>query len=451
MNLPDSHHSTQIGRETLSVSQLNQLVKNTLQKNFSAVSVSGEIANFSRPLSGHVYFTLKDNFSQLRCVLFRTYQSTDYINLLKDGVAVELVGQITLYCQNGQYQMIVSSLTLQGDGLLKQQFLALKKRLESQGFFDIANKRPLPKYPKTIGIISSPLAAGLEDFITTLKKRFPVCHVRLFSSSVQGNYASEQLISALHLAKKDANVDVIVFCRGGGSMEDLWCFNNEALAQAIFECKKPIVSAIGHEKDFTICDLSADVRAATPTAAAIMVAPDIHDLESHIVHQNKQALNLIKNLIAQKKISTQNLSSKICHPLTKIHAYLLELQKINKNLLFSILKIQNGTKSQLQFLQSRTSPTLLFNVVQHADMTLCNISTRLQQFVISYIGYKKSLMCKIQSQLNALNPTNVLKRGYGIVKHNGKIVHSLKKIKLKDTLSISLHDGSILVEVLDLE
>ena len=330
MDLPPSRYSPRTPPETVSVSKLNQMVKNTLEINFDKISVVGEIANYARPLSGHIYFTLKDSTCQLRCVLFRTQQVHDYIHLLKDGLAVELSGQITLYCQNGQYQMIVSSLKLQGDGLLKQQFLALKSRLESQGLFDSSHKKIPPLFPTTIGIISSPSAAGLQDFITTLRKRYPICRVRLFSSPVQGAHAAESLILALQYAQKDPDVDVIVFCRGGGSIEDLWCFNSEPLANAIYQCHKPIISAIGHEKDFTICDLTADLRAATPTSAAMLIAPDINDLKEKADSLKKQIHTLTANLIARKNLALYQLSSKICHPKTLVHKYLFQLQDIKK-------------------------------------------------------------------------------------------------------------------------
>ena len=304
--------------ETLSVTQLNQAVKQSLEIHFKRVTVSGEIANFSRPLSGHMYFTLKDAFSELRCVLFRTHQNIDYIELLKDGVAVEVIGQITLYAQRGQYQMIASSLRLQGEGLLKQQFQALKVRLESLGLFDPSHKRLLPKYPRNIGIISSPSAAGLEDFLTILKTRYPVCHVRLFASPVQGNHATKPLIHALRQAQTDPSIDVIVFCRGGGSMEDMWCFNDEHLANAIYQCTIPIVSAIGHEKDVTICDLCADVRAATPTNAAMIIAPDIKDLSDQLLYVTDQLTSRIRNILQSKQLLYSQTRTQICHPKVKI-------------------------------------------------------------------------------------------------------------------------------------
>lgn len=439
---PDSF-TPSVYPEVISVSQLNHMVKHALEQRFDQVSVVGEIANYSRPLSGHVYFTLKDSHCQLRCVLFRARQLQDCLHLLKDGVAIEATGQITLYSQSGQYQMIVSTLKLQGDGLLKQQFLALKSRLSTQGLFDPASKKALPTYPRMIGVVSSPSAAGLQDFLITLKTRYPLCHVRIFSSPVQGNQADGQLINALRAAQRDSDVDTIVFCRGGGSMEDLWCFNSEALAQAIFQCPKPVVSAIGHEKDFTICDLVADVRAATPTAAAILIAPDINQINQHIQLYSKQIHGLIQTIITQKTLAYRQVDQRICHPRTVIQDNLFRINILNKELLFHISHLQNQMQERYKQLHLRVGPSLLSGYIQHTDLTIHHHRQRLAQFPHSFLSHKKHHLRTLCSQLDALNPLNVLKRGYGIVKHNNKVIQSTQQLKVDETLSLTLHDGTV--------
>lgn len=435
--------------ETLTVTQLNNAVKRSLEQCFDKISVTGEIANYSRPMSGHVYFTLKDSTCELRCVLFRMRQVSDYVRLLKDGVAVELTGQITLYAQKGQYQMIVESLRLQGEGLLKQQFLALKNRLQQQGLFEESIKKTLPKYPRMIGVISSPTAAGLTDFITILKKRYPACHIRLFSSPVQGVHAAECLIQALHHAQNDREVDVIVFCRGGGSLEDMWCFNDEQLAKAIFQCPTPIVSAIGHEKDVTICDLCADVRAATPTNAAMLVASDLNDLSQTICQYTAQLTTLMQHTLQTKQLLLSRLQSRICHPRTRIANSLHKLADYTERLHLLISQRHRHSCHQHQQLASRVYGSILRHRTEHAHLLVQNLQQRLHKSMTSYMLQQRLSLRSMSNQMDALNPETVLKRGYGIAKRSGQIIHSISQIRPHDQITITLHDGSLTASVLN--
>ena len=429
--------------ETLTVTQLNLLVKSSLEQSFDKITVTGEMANYSRPMSGHIYFTLKDATGELRCVLFRARQVSDYMHLLKDGIAVELTGQITLYAQKGQYQMIVDTLRLAGDGLLKKQFIALQQRLEKSGLFDPSSKKCLPKFPRMIGVISSPSAAGLNDFLSILQNRYPACAVRLFSSPVQGDHAPDQLIQALSLAQADPLVDVIVFCRGGGSLEDMWCFNSEPLAHAIFQCTKPVLSAIGHEKDVTICDLCADVRAATPTNAAMLIAPDRNDLAQTFDQYTLRLLSAMQNLKQSKQLALSQLETRICHPQTRIQQCLLSLTNSTKQLLLVMIRIHRSAAARHQQVATRLNKSIVQNRIQRSQQKLDMIGVKLRQNMLGYMQRRHTMCALLESRLATINPHNVLKRGYGMTKYQGHVVHSVGQVSKGAKIQITLSDGEL--------
>jgi len=426
----------------LTVSELNFSVKRALDSAFSNVCVTGEIANFSRPMSGHIYFTLKDSLSELRCVLFKTRQMTDYIHLLKDGVAIELTGNITLYTQRGQYQMIATSVRLQGEGLLKKQFLALKERLETQGLFAQEHKKNLPLYPKVIGVISAPGAAGLQDFLTILKTRYPACQVLIFPAPVQGAQAATYLVDKLRQAEQYHHIDVIVFCRGGGSLEDMWCFNDETLAHAIFHCQKPIVSAIGHERDFTICDYCADVRAATPTNAAMLVAPDIRDTLQQFLHVRTRLTDLAKHVLHSKQRQLHAISIRIQHPLTRIQKDRALVENLTQKLTRQLEKIIHRTQNDFQASRHRLQASLLQHYHQRASFQFLRIQERLSPAASYYIRQSQSRWQMTQTQLASLNPSLVLKRGYAVIKSKNQLITSKSQLQSGDLLRLCLHDGS---------
>lgn len=427
--------------DTLTVGQLNQLVKRSLEQNFDKIVVTGEIANFSRPTSGHIYFTLKDASGELRCVLFRMRQLSDYVHLLKDGVAVELTGQITLYAQRGQYQMIVSSLRLAGEGLLKQQFLALKKRLEAEGLFDSTIKKTLPIYPKVIGVISSPSAAGLGDFLTILQKRYPICEVRIFSSLVQGEHASDQLIRALQYAEADTAIDVIVFCRGGGSLEDMWCFNNEALAQAIHRCPKPLMSAIGHERDVTICDLCADVRAATPTNAAMLIAPDSNELAQYLDQNLSRLLVSMRHLHQTKLLVFNQVRARICHPRIRIQQGLVNLSQNTRQLLGAMLRTHQHAHARYRVMMDRCTPSILNSHFQRAHKQFDDTYRRLIDTIRHIMVQHRHQIHHLSGQISAFNPYHVLRRGYGMTKYQQQVISSVRQVTQGAEIEIILSDG----------
>ena len=260
----------------ITVSQLNRQVKTLLENGLARLWVEGEISNLARPASGHLYFTLKDKAAQIRCAFFRGRQRGPTINL-KDGDQVLVFGQVSIYEQRGEYQLIVEQVEPAGEGALKRQFEVLKKKLAAEGLFDEDRKQDLPELPQCIGVITSPTGAAIRDILSVLGRRFPSIPVVIYPTAVQGDLAPPELIGALETAARRDECDVLIIGRGGGSLEDLWAFNDEKLARAIVDCPVPIVSAVGHEIDFTIADFVADVRAPTPSGAAELVVPDRDD------------------------------------------------------------------------------------------------------------------------------------------------------------------------------
>jgi exodeoxyribonuclease VII large subunit len=275
--------------QTYTVSQLNQVVKALLESApfLQRIEVKGEISNLTRHSSGHYYFSLKDENSQVSCVLFRTAAQALLFEPMA-GDQVVATADITVYAPRGNYQLQVSKLEKEGMGSLFQRFMELKKKLESEGLFAEKHKQPIPRFPRTIGVVSSPTGAVIRDILHTLNRRFPASRVLLAPSKVQGEDAVPQLLEALAALERQADVDVVIVARGGGSMEDLWCFNNEKLVRTLFAMRKPVVAAIGHETDFTLCDFVADKRAPTPTAAAELVSADQLEIQQWLDEQQMQ-------------------------------------------------------------------------------------------------------------------------------------------------------------------
>lgn len=304
----------------LTVSQLNRQVKSYLENELGIVYVEGELSNLSKPVSGHYYFTLKDNGAQIRCVYFKNRHSAP-TNKLSDGQHVIVSGRLSLYEARGDYQLIVEQVTEAGLGALYQRFEELKNKLAAEGLFASINKHPIPSMPRTIGVITSTTGAAIRDILSTLARRFPLAHVLIYPSEVQGAGAAQQLIQALQRANREKRSDVLLLARGGGSIEDLWAFNDEQLARQIASSSIPIVSGIGHETDFTIADFVADYRAETPTAAAIAATPDCHELLKLLNHSITRLHDAMHRFLQKYQIKLHHLMDKISSPQKAISHY----------------------------------------------------------------------------------------------------------------------------------
>ncbi|MEO8598649.1 MAG: exodeoxyribonuclease VII large subunit, partial [bacterium] len=327
----------------LSVTELNQAVARMLERGFPLTWVAGEISNFTRAASGHWYFTLKDSAAQVRAVMFRgRAQYADFIP--KDGDRVELRTLVTLYAPRGDYQLNVEAIRRAGLGNLFEAFLRLKEKLELEGLFDPGRKRRLPAFAKTIGIVTSPQAAALRDILTTLQRRAPHVEIILYPTPVQGEGAAAKISHAIRLASNRGDCDVLLLCRGGGSIEDLWSFNDEAVARAIVDCNMPVIAGVGHETDFTIADFAADLRAPTPTAAAELAVTPRADWLAIVMTQADALQRAIQRQLSERGQTLDWLSHRLQSPKTTIARERLQLQALGNRLHLATRAPQNAAR-----------------------------------------------------------------------------------------------------------
>ncbi len=431
----------------LSVSEFVRNVKSVLEYNFPAVWVAGEISNLAMPRSGHWYFTLKDDQGQVRCAMFR--QSNQRLNFRPDeGSQVLVKARVSLYEARGDFQLIVDSMEDAGVGALQRAYEELKNKLQTQGLFDQQHKKPLPEIPRCAGIITSATGAALHDILNVLKRRFPSLPIIIYPAQVQGEQAPEQLIHALNQAQEHAVCDVLIIGRGGGSIEDLWAFNNEPLARAIYQCSIPIISSVGHEVDFTICDFVADVRAATPSAAAELISPD----QIEWINRLSGIENRFKQLIDQKVSSYQQqlqwLQKRLKHPGRA-------LEEISQRIDELSTRMEQSLKVQLQFRREKLL-TLSARLEQHSPAHLLTLKTdqlnylhqRLQQSLQSYIEQRQHKLASLIREMDAYSPLTTLGRGYTLVKNeHNELIKSGSQLKAGQKLQLFFAEDQALVTV----
>ena len=435
------------GDEIISVGQLNQQAKTLLENQFRGVSVIGEISNMARPSSGHIYFTLKDEDGAIRCAMFRN-QNLRLNFEPQNGDQCILKGQVSLYAPRGDYQLIVSSMQPAGAGNLMHQFEELKKKLDAEGLFAQEIKKQIPKQPKHIGVITSESTAAFQDILTTIQRRAPVSQVSLIPATVQGDTAPKTLIEALQSTLNYNNLnpdnafDVILICRGGGSIEDLWAFNNESLAREIFDFPLPIISGVGHEIDFTIVDFVADLRAPTPTAAAELVTEYYFQLNDRLEEWKASLGYLVQSRLTEKSQTLLFKSQNLKSPLTMLKEQSQSLDNIEMRLANTVQGIISNAKQNFQL---ATSQIYQSSTLQRFENYEDRIKTNLRSlnFQIKNLIDKKKLMLEsITTNLNAISPLAVLDRGYAIVMNeNGQALKSSKDIKVGDTVTTRLGDG----------
>ena len=435
------------GDEIISVGQLNQQAKTLLENQFRGVSVIGEISNMARPSSGHIYFTLKDEDGAIRCAMFRN-QNLRLNFEPQNGDQCILKGQVSLYAPRGDYQLIVSSMQPAGAGNLMHQFEELKKKLDSEGLFAQEIKKQIPKQPKHIGVITSESTAAFQDILTTIQRRAPVSQVSLIPATVQGDTAPKTLIEALQSTLNYNNLnpdnafDVILICRGGGSIEDLWAFNNESLAREIFDFPLPIISGVGHEIDFTIVDFVADLRAPTPTAAAELVTEYYFQLNDRLEEWKASLGYLVQSRLTEKSQTLLFKSQNLKSPLTMLKEQSQSLDNIEMRLANTVQGIISNAKQNFQL---ATSQIYQSSTLQRFENYEDRIKTNLKSLnfqMKNLIDKKKLMLESITTNLKAISPLAVLDRGYAIVMNeNGQALKSSKDIKVGDTVTTRLGDG----------
>lgn len=431
----------------VTVSQLNRHIKGYLEQEIGIVYVEGELSNLSKPSSGHLYFTLKDAQAQIRCVFFKNRHITALVSKLKDGQQVIASGRLSLYEARGDYQLIVDELKEAGLGELYLQFESLKNKLAAEGLFHSERKKPLPKIPKTIGIITSTSGAAIQDILSTLSRRFPLATVFVYPSEVQGAAAAEQLIKALEYANKHNSCDVLILARGGGSIEDLWAFNHELLARQIAASSIPIVSGVGHETDFTIADFVADYRAETPTAAAAAVTPhreELLQLTNSLI--SRLHIAMARKLQSQQ-IKLDYLASKVCSPQQLIVGHWQTLDYLEKQLYVHLNQILSYKKQQVATCLNRIQLKNPLHYVQQIKIRLQQIEKQLLQQMTLKIDLLRYQLNNNLSTLHAVSPLATLERGYSIATQNGTVLYDTSSLASGDLVNIRLAKGSFECEI----
>lgn len=412
----------------LTVTQINNYINRKLKSDdvLKSVYIRGELSNYKTYPSGHSYFTLKDKNSQIRGVMFKGNKRFLKFEP-KNGMKVIIKGKIEVYEKNGNYQLYAQRITEDGIGELHIAYEQLKKKLEKEGLFDKSHKQEIPKYPKRIGVITAQTGAAIRDIITTIKRRWSDCEIYIFSTLVQGNLAAPQIVRQIKNAQ-NYDLDTLIIGRGGGSIEDLWPFNEEIVARALYDCKIPTISAVGHEIDYAITDFVADLRAPTPTAAAELVVPEKREIEFKVSQLNKRITNNVREKLTTNKLKLDNISQK---QIFKNPESIYEIKEMNLDNIIN--RLEFSSKNIIS--QNRTKLMKIENSV-----ILKNPSEITKE--------KRDAYLKNFNKLEVLNPLLTLKRGYTLTKKDGKIISSSKDVKKDDELEIEFDDGKINTKVI---
>jgi len=426
-------------QQVISVSELNRIAREALERNLPLLWVAGEISNFKRYDSGHCYFTLKDAQAQVDCVMFR-HRAQLQGWPPRDGMQVEVRALPTLYEARGKFQLNVEVMRRAGLGALYEAFERLKAKLGREGLFDPAPQRPLPRFPRAIGIVTSLQAAALRDVLTTLRRRMPRLPIVVYPAPVQGEGAAERLAAAIALAGERRECDVLIVCRGGGSIEDLWAFNEEFVARAILACSIPVVSGIGHETDFTIADFVADVRAPTPTGAAELASPGRQELMKQLVFI---AHRLLRNAVRELESRMQRvdyLSRRLVHPGERIRNQLAELRHLATRLAGGWERMLEDRGWRLREAGLRLAACT--PGVAEFRRNCTELARRLRDGARRRLGTAATLLARLEAHLRHLNPQSVLERGYSITENRqGSIVRDAAQLAAGEELRITFSKG----------
>ena len=425
------------------VSGLNEKVRITIEKALGLVWIQGEISNLARPNSGHIYFSLKDNKSQVRCAMFRAQVSRVKFRP-ENGDLVTLRAKVSLYPARGDYQLIIESMEASGSGDLQAQFNALKNKLFEAGLFSQDRKRALPKWPKQIGLITSTTGAAVKDLLTVLKRRCPSIPIVIYPTTVQGVLAAKNICLAIHVANQRTECDVLIVGRGGGSLEDLWSFNEEIVAQAIFNSKIPIISAVGHEVDVTIADLVADVRAATPSAAAELASPDLQSWTEHFLNLSARLSYTVVAGMERKESNLQQLRKRLTSPKRKLEIDSQRIDDLSQRLLLAWKTSAKISKVELNSLRSTLAAKSPRKAIDSQKKQLLTIQKNLRGTFENQILGKKNMLQQWNSVLHAMGPAATLERGYSILTDTkGVLIRNSEQVIPGQEIVTRLVDGRI--------
>ena len=460
--------------KTFTVSEINSYLKKKMNfdPKLKNIYIKGEISNYNSYPNSHSYFTLKDETSQIPAVMFKSSKDRFLKFTPENGMKVIVKGSIEVYHKEGKYQLNARRITEDGLGDLHVAFEQLKKELKRMGLFEESHKKKIPKYPNRIGVVTAQTGAAIRDIITTIKRRYPICEILVFSTLVQGNQAAPQIARQIKHAQK-FNLDTLIVGRGGGSIEDLWPFNEREVSQAIYDCEIPVISAVGHEIDFTIADFVADKRAATPTAAAEIAVPNINEVKDNVKQLNRRANKSINDKITMNRTILDNISKKniLKNPESIYEIKMMILDNLVGKLTFSSKNIIDKNKNKLIRLESSTILKNPESIYEIKMMSLNNLVDKLTFSSTRIVNENRNKLFKIENshilknpeeiikdkkdaylknfnKLEVLNPLLTLKRGYAIAKTEDKVISSSKDVKVGDKVDIELEDGTINTKVI---
>lgn len=447
--------SSQIGmnleeRQVYSVQQLNREVKQLLQQSFPLLWVEGELSNVARPASGHIYFSLKDQQAQVRCAMFRNANRALPFQP-ENGMQVLVRARVGIYEPRGEFQLTIDYMEDAGIGILQRKFEALKQKLNQEGLFDSENKQPLPIYPKVISIVTSATGAAIRDILSVLHRRYPLLTIRIYAVPVQGEGSAAAIVDAIREINKRKDSDVAIVTRGGGSIEDLWSFNDEEVARAIYASKIPIVAGVGHEVDFTIADFVADVRAATPTAAAELITPNQDELLETFEQHESTLLYILRDIISNLHQTIDWLSQRLefLHPKQTIkrkQEHLVELHRRGFSAVKFILSDRAHLFNRLSNRFENQSPNAR---VREAKIKLVDLHKQIHALIQVRLEHNRQALHALARTLDAVSPLGTLNRGYAIVSNqaSGQILHDNKQVSRGDMISVQFAKGRLSAKV----
>lgn len=435
-----------IDKRIFTVSLLNKSVKKLLETHFQIIWVEGEVSNLSRPSSGHIYFSLKDESAQVRCAMFRLRNSTQSIQI-ENGMHILARAKISLYEGRGDYQLIIDHIEERGEGLLRRRFELLKNSLAAQGLFDTASKKPLPTFPRRIAVITSPTGAAVRDVLSVLKRRFASLPIIIYPTQVQGEQAAQQIAHAIGIANQRNECDVIILCRGGGSLEDLWSFNEEIVARAIFNSQIPIVSGVGHEVDVTIADFVADHRAPTPSAAAELISPDKTECIQRVIYFRQRLASLTLSELRQRATLLQSLEKSFLQPKQRLQQYIQTLDIIEQQLIRAMKNKMEHAQRQLQLSDVKLQHCNPILRLEEQKSIVTNLKKTLVMVMGGNLQQTKHKFNALIRMLNTVSPLQTLERGYSIATKMGHVLDDVAKVRQDDDIQVQVKNGFIFCSV----
>jgi len=434
-------------RHIFSVSELNAATREMLENNFPAIWLEGEISNLTQAGSGHIYLTLKDDSAQIRAAMFKGRNRSLRFRP-ENGLQVLVKGRISLYAARGDYQLIINQMEEAGLGALQRAFEQLKARLAAEGLFDDSRKQAMPSHPAQVGVVTSPTGAAIHDILSVFKRRFPAIPIILYPTAVQGKDAPGQIVSAIEAANRRQECDVLIVARGGGSIEDLWSFNDEQVARAIVNSNIPVVSAVGHQTDFTISDFVADHRAPTPTAAAELLTPDQHELNRTFNNYRDRLITHIDKALQSGSHSLERLTKRLRHPGKKLEEQGQRLDELESRMINAIgqtLKLRRGMLREHHARFTTNTPT---HQIKQYRIAIEALDKRLCQTIKMALDSRKKQIIHLAQCLDTVSPLATLGRGYAIIKDNqGQVIHNASHVSKDDIITARLHKGSLFCTV----